>query len=151
MAARYTASGDQTLTTTAVTALTVGSNATTANRLYLEEYSLQNVGTPADLVTLHTLQRVTALGTGTLVTATKKDMADRVAQAACAENHTAEPTYTAAEELYEDGLNHRGKYRWVAGPGQEVVVPATVAAGLGFKALHATAVTDWRALAAWRE
>lgn len=149
--ARYSASGNQTLTTTFTTALTVGSNATTAHRNYITSFLFGNEGTPADLVSVWTAQRVTALGTATLVTATKRDMADRVAQAACGENHTVEPTYTAAEEAHEPPINHRGTYRWMAMPGDEIVTPATVGAGIGFKALHASAVTDFRAEAAWLE
>lgn len=149
--AGYSASGSQTLTTTATTALTVGSNATTAQRNRFIELWFGNVGTPADLVSIQVVQRCTALGTGTLVTATKLDPADRVAQAAAAENHTVEPTFTSAEELLEIPLNHRGTYRWVAAPKSEILTPATVANGIGFTCLHASAVTDWRVGAIWEE
>jgi len=151
MGAGYSASGSQTLTTGAATALTVGSNATTANRNKIKELSFGNVGTPADNVVLHTVQRCSALGTSTLVTATKLDPADRVAQAAAGENHSAEPTYTAAEEVLEVPLNTRATYRWVAAPGSEIVTPATVASGVGAHSLHASATTDWRVGAIWEE
>lgn len=149
--ARYSASGSQTLGASFKTCLTVGSNATTAQRNWIGEYRAGNEGTPADLTSVWTVQRVTALGTSTLVTATKRDLADRVAQAACGENHTVEPTYTAAEELEEDPINHRGTYRWVAAPGDEIVTPATVGAGVGIKALHASAVTVFRGSFHWVE
>ena len=151
MSAGYSASGDQTLTTTATTALTVGSNATTGQRNKFREFWMGNVGTPADLASIQVVRRCTALGTGTLVTATEIDPADRAAQAAAAENHTVEPTYTSAKELLEIPLNHRGTYRWVAAPGMEIITPATVANGIGFTSLHASAVTDWRVGALWTE
>lgn len=146
MGSRYRSSGAQTLTTSITTALLLASNASTAQRNWLIEYVLSNIGTPADLVTLHTLQRITAVGTQTAVTPTKVDLADRVAQADVGENNTAgnEPTYTSNEEIDEIPLNNRGTYRWVAAPGSQIVCPATTGDGLGFGATHASAVTDWR-------
>ena len=150
--AKYSGSGNQNLATTAITVLTVGSNATTANRNRTYELLVADEGTPADNVVLHTFQRCTALGTSTAVTGTKLDPSDRAAQAAVGENHTAgEPTYTANEELLEFALNTRATFRWVAAPGGEIVTPATVANGWGAKALHASATTAWRVTALWEE
>jgi len=142
--AKYSSSGSQTLTSSIVTALGITSNTSTVQRNWIHEFLLANVGTPADLVTLHTAQRTTAPGTATTVTATKLDLADRVAQAVVGENHSAEPTYTANEELFEIPLNNRGTYKWQAAPGMELVLPATSGDGIGFGATHASAVTDWR-------
>ena len=149
--ATYSAAGNQTLTTSAVSALSVGANATTAQRNRIYELWIANEGTPADNLILHTIQRCTALGTSTGVTATPLDKADRAAQAACGENHTVEPTYTSAEEIMEIPLNARATFRWVAAPGGEIVTPATVGSGIGGKALHASATTDWRVGAMWEE
>lgn len=148
---KYSASGNQTLTTGAATALTIGSNGTTAQRNRIYELWIANEGTPADNLVVHTVQRCTALGTSTAVTPTKLDPADRAAQAAVGENHTVEPTYTANEEVLEVPLNTRATYRWVAAPGSEIVTPATVASGVGAKALHASATTDWRVGGMWQE
>ena len=142
--AKYKSSGSQTLTDSIVTALAIGSNAGTVQRNWIHEYTIANVGTPADLVTLHTVQRTTAIGTQTAVTPTVMDFADRAAQADVGENHTGEPTYTAAEELDEVPLNNRALYRWVAAPGWEIVCPATAGDGVGWGATHASATTDWR-------
>lgn len=149
--AHYGAHGDQNLASASITALTVASNATTANRNRISEYMVADQGAPADNVVVHTLQRCTALGTNTLVTATKLDPADRVAQALCGENHTAAPTYTASEELAEFGLNTRATFRWVAAPGYEIVTPATAANGVGWSALHASATTLFGVQAYWEE
>lgn len=151
MAAKFTASGSQTLTSSAVTSL--GINAVTASlrRAFISEFIIADVGTPADNVVLHTAQRYSADGTNTQVVPTRLDLADAEADTAAGENHTVEPTYTATEEVFEIALNTRATFRWVAAPGYEIVIPATDEAGVGFKALHASATTDWRVTAAWRE
>jgi hypothetical protein len=148
--ARYSASGSQTLTTSAVTALGFAAGST-AHRNIVYEMWFANIGTPADLITVHTVQRITADGSGTSVTPTALDAADRASQNTCLENHTSEPTYTSNTEVLELPLNHRATFRWVAPPGGEIITPATDNNGLGFKALHASATTDWRVGAMWEE
>ena len=142
--AKYRSSGSQTLTSGITSALAIGSNAGTVQRNWIEEYTISNVGTPADLVTLHTVQRTTAIGTQTAVIRTVVDFADREEQADVGENHSGEPTYTSAEELDEIPLNNRALYRWVATPGFQLVCPATAGDGIGWGATHASAATDWR-------
>jgi hypothetical protein len=147
--ARYSASGSQTLASSATTALGLAAQST-AHRNIVYEMWFGNVGAPADLVTVHTVQRITADGSGTAVTPTAL-AADRASQCTCLENHTSEPTYTSNTELLEIPLNHRATFRWVAAPGGEIITPATDNNGIGFKALHASATTDWRVGAMWEE
>ena len=149
--AKYRSSGSQTLTTSIVTALHIASNATTVQRNIVEEYTIANVGTPADLVTLHTVQRITAVGSHTDVTPTVNNFEDRAAQADVGENHTSEPTYTSSEEIDEVPLNNRALYRWVAAPGWGIVCPSTAGDGVGWGATHASATTDWRVQACHEE
>jgi len=148
--ARYSASGSQTLTSSAVTALGLAAQST-AHRNMVYEMWFGNIGAPADLVTVHTVQRITADGSGTGVTPTALDAADRASQCTCLENHTSEPTYTSNTQLLEVPLNHRATFRWVAAPGGEIVTPATDNNGIGFTALHASATTDWRVGCMWEE
>ena len=149
--ARYTASGSQNLASSAITALTVAAQST-AHRNEVYDINIGNVGAPADLVTLHTIQRITAVGTaGSAVTPGLLDLADRASQSAAGENHSSEPTYTSATELLEIPLNHRATFRWVAAPGSELITPATNNSGLGAKALHASATTEWRGGFMWEE
>ena len=148
--ARYSASGSQTLTSSAVTALGFAAQST-AHRNCVYEMWFGNVGAPADQVSVHTVQRITADGSGTAVTQTALDAADRASQCTCLENHTSEPTYTSNTEVLEIPLNHRATFRWVAAPGGEVWTPATDNNGLGFKSLHASVTTDWRVGAMWEE
>ena len=149
--ARYSASGSQTLTTSATTALSVTSNTSTVQRNWVYELTFGNVGTPADQVSVIVVQRVTAPGSATAVTPTLMDLADRAAQAVAGENHTSEPTYTSNTEVMEVPLNHRATFRWVAPPNGEIVCPATSGDGIGIHSLHASATTDWRAVAFWEE
>ena len=149
--ARYSASGTQTLASGATTALSVTSNTSTVQRNWVYELTFGNVGTPADQVSVITVQRVTAPGTATGVTPTRLDLADREAQAVAGEKHSSEPTYTSTEELMEVPLNHRATFRWVAAPGSEIVCPATSGDGIGVHSLHASATTDWRVTALWLE
>ena len=149
--ARYTASGSQTLAATLDTTIHVASNGTTAHRTWIYDFQIGDVGTPADNVVVYTAQRMTAVGTHTDVTPTLVDLADRAAQADVGENHTAEPTYTASEEVWEMGLNTRAAYRWVAPPGGEFVTPATTGDGIGWGGVHASATTDNRITVAWVE
>jgi len=149
--ARYSASGSQTLTTSATTALGVTSNTSTVQRNWVYELTFGNVGTPADQVSIIVVQRVTAPGSATAVTPTLMDLADRAAQAVAGENHTSEPTYTSNTEVMEVPLNHRATFRWVAPPNGEIVCPATSGDGIGIHSLHASATTDWRAVAFWEE
>lgn len=151
MVAKYTASGSQNLASSAITALGLSAATASLRRAFVSEFIIADVGTPADNVVLHTAQRITAVGTSTAVTPTKLDPADAASDTVAGENHTAEPTYTANEEVLEIPLNTRATFRWVAAPGFEIVIPATNVNGIGFKALHASATTEWRVTAAWRE
>src|SRR3990167_5376670 len=146
--AKYIAVGSQTLTTSRSTALSIAANATTAHRCRFYEFWWANL-TPADAVTRHLVELITAVGTSTAVTPRPVDTADRAAQAQCGQNHTVEPTYTASSSRLDIPLNHRATMRWVAYPGSELVTPATASSGLALSALHATATSDWVAGAMW--
>jgi len=156
--ARYTASGTQALQatdddSTDATALTIAAQST-VHRNSIYEIWFGNIGAPADLVSVYTVSRITAATTtaaGTTVTPGPIDMADRASQSKCLENCTTEPTYTANQELLEVPLNHRATFRWVAAPGGELITPATNNFGVGFKAIHASATTDFRMGAMWEE
>ena len=151
--ARYSASGSQTLQSSAsgdATALSFAAQST-AHRNIIYEMWFGNTGAPADQVTVYTIGRITADGTGSAVTPSPLDAADRASQCTCLENHTAEPTYTSGGELLEMPLNHRATFRWVAAPGGEFITPATDNNGVGMKAIHASATTDFRMGAMWEE
>jgi len=151
--ARYSASGNQTLQSSAsgdATALSFAAQST-AHRNVIYELWMGNEGSPADQVTVYHVARVTSDGAGSAVTPSPLDPGDRASQCTCLENHTTEPTYTAGGEILEIPLNHRATFRWVAAPGGEIITPATDNNGLGLKAIHASVTTDFRMGAMWEE
>jgi len=150
--ARYSASGNNTLTSTpGDTCLSLVGITASLRRSWTYELIFGNEGTPADQVLNWTVHRCTAEGTATAVVPTRLDLADAESDMNVGENHTAEPTYTSTEELLEYPLNTRGTFRWVATPGSEIVTPATNDAGYGIVAFHASITTDYRATALWIE
>ena len=83
-------------------------------------------------------QRVTAAGTaGGAITPAKFDSGDAAASATsgggAATNFSVEPTYTANEIPILLAGNLRDQLIFFAGPGYEVITPATAANGLGVK------------------
>ena len=96
--------------------------------------------TPADNAFKWLVQRITAEGTNTDVVPKPVDPADAATEADAGENHTVEPTYTAAEVMLSIALNQRASFRWVAVPGRELVYPATAANGFGLQTPTASAV-----------
>jgi hypothetical protein len=137
------------LDTARATALTVLGIATA--RGFLHEVTFGNTGTPADFTSLYKVERVTTAGTSTPLTPSLGDLADGAARCIAGVNHSAEPSYTASEDQISIPLHFRGAYRWVANVGDEIVIPATANAGLGFNTLHPTQTTDFAFQARWTE
>lgn len=66
------------------------------------------------------------------------DPGDVAAVATAGITHSAEPTY-ASTFLFDNAMNQRAMFRWVAVPGFEFVNPATATTGLGLKNVAITA------------
>ncbi len=149
--AKYAIDGKQTTTATPFdTALSVIADATRPRRGKIVEFSVGAAGgaTAADVIVDCAIGRITAEGTNTDVVPLALDPADAATEADAGENHTIEPTYTAASEIFRIGRHMRATYRWVAAPGSEFVYPATAANGFGFRSEHASATHDegWHAI-----
>ena len=87
--------------------------------------------------------RTTADGTGDARTPNPMDPADAASSATGLKNHSAEPTYTANEEVWGPmGLHMRATYRWVAVPGREIVCAGSANVGVGFVAFHASVTPE---------
>ena len=108
--------------------------AVAARRIKVHEFVFGTDGTPADQVMTYDVSRTSAAGTATSITALPLDPADSAMLGLTVGNHTVEPTVTAASSLWAAGINQRATHRWVAFPGQELVIPATNLAGLAFRA-----------------
>lgn len=128
-----TAPAQASLTTTFKTLLNLSSGAT-PRRAKVHEFVFGTDGTPADNAMTWDVSRTTAIGTGVAGVVVPLDPADAAFSGASTINHTVEPTVTANSSLWGAGMNQRATHRWVAYPGQELVIPATANAGLCFRA-----------------
>ncbi|MCI0420081.1 MAG: hypothetical protein L0312_12795 [Acidobacteria bacterium] len=130
----YAATGMENAVTAALTtALSIARGASRRVRIY--EFTMSASGTPADNICRWVAQRFTVAPTVTAVTPAALDPADPASITTAGENASAEGTYTAATELFDQGINQRAAYRWVAAPGGELVIPDTAAAGIGIRVL----------------
>lgn len=109
--------------------------AATTTRGAIYHFNLGTTGTAADGVLEWRLARFTAAGTSTSVTPVALDPADPAAILTAGSNFTGEPTYTANTSLFDQGLNQRATYTWIAVPGGELLIPATASNGIGLAAL----------------
>lgn len=120
------------------TALILTGAATVAPKI--TDFTVSASGTPADNVLFWDVQRSTAAGTSTAVTPRSAAYSPGIVTPIASlvtggSNATVEPTYTASNELWKQGINQRAAYRWVAAPGFELVIPAVANAGIGWALL----------------
>lgn len=128
---------------TASTTASVGSvtaDATRPRRFRLYDWTFGSEASPADNPFLWLIQRATAAGTSTAVVPQPLDPADAATEMDAGENHTVEPTYTAAAILLHIPLNQRATFRWVAAPEGQLVFPATASNGFGVQTPTGSAV-----------
>lgn len=136
MGARYSINGAQTVANPTDSVLGLTSSTLLRPRIY--DIIFGQGGTASDNQLEYLLSRYTAVGTGTSVTPQSLDPDEVAANSSALEDHTAEPTYTAGANLLRVVTNTRAAQRWVAVPGGELLVPATVNAGIGVQPIHGT-------------
>jgi hypothetical protein len=129
--AKYVADFQRTASTTGTLGSLGAVSTTQARRGKVYDIMFGSEATPADAAILWAVKRYTAAGTSTAVTPVSLDPADAAFLGQAGENHTIEPTYTAASFLLNIPVNQRATFRWIAAPGGEMVYPATTANGLG--------------------
>src|SRR5687767_15452291 len=112
--ARFSADFQRTASTTGTVGSVGAVSTTQARRGKIYDLMFGSEATPADAAILWTLRRYTAAGTSTAVTPQALDSADAAFLGQAGENHTIEPTYTAAAILLNVPLNQRATFRWVA-------------------------------------
>lgn len=137
--ARYAVDFKRTASATASVG-TITADATRPRRVKWYDLILGSEASAADNPFLYVLQRCTAAGTSTAVVPQPLDPADAATETDAGENHTIEPTYTAAAILLDIALNQRATFRWVAAPGSELVTPATASNGIGIATPTSSAV-----------
>lgn len=132
-----------TLARTASTSASLGNwNAASSSPRRNKTYDLMvgSEASPADNAFLYLVQRITTAGTSTAVTPSPIDPADAASGMTAGQNDTIEPTYTAGLVMLRIPVNQRATFRWVAGQGAELVVPATASNGLGIQTPTSSAV-----------
>ena len=153
MGDRYAATGEQTAVeaSPSETTLNVFNPGTTVRgRMY--EILFSQGGAPADTVIQWLVQRSTVVGTeGAGVVPAPLDIDAPASILDGAEDHTAEPTYTAATELLDFDLNQRATFRFVAAPGGEFLIPAVADNGIGAVPASATYTGIARTTMHWSE
>ena len=148
----YSVTGRQDVTTATPGDTSLTLNGVTTTRGRVKEWTISTGGTPADNAIQWLARRHSASGTGTAVsTIAENDLDGPVALIAAEEDHTVEPTYTAGGELFDNFLNQRATYRWVATPNGEWLIPATSDAGVGWTAFHASYTGSAEVSASWAE
>lgn len=126
--------------------------AATTRRGHIEAITVSTQGAPADNTIVWTFQRFTVSGTATSKTAVKKDSAGSpAATLVTKENATAEPTYTANEEVIDEGMNQRATGRFIYAPGKEILTNITTDNGFGMKAQHASNTATVNTTIEWTE
>lgn len=125
----------QAITSTFKTILSVASSATPKrNRVYFIKLGQDAAPAASDNSITFDVARLTAAGTATTITPTKKDDADGAALAACAANHTVEPTITANSTVWIWAGNQRAPFSWFAySDSDQLVSPATSGSGLALR------------------
>lgn len=154
MGDRYAATGQDAATTVSPGTTSLGLTGTAVSRGRIYDLNFGCDSTPADLAFRWQAMRFTAAGTSTAVTAAALDQLAGTQVTAimiAGENHSAEPTYTAATELIDLPLNQRATYRWVASPGGELVIPAVAANGIGIREFGASGTPAMETTAHWDE
>lgn len=131
--------------------LLINAAAASPSRIKVFDYSIGCNATPADLSFTWIVQRSTTAGTGSALTPNATDPADTLAAiAVCKDTVTADPTLTAAAFLWGVPLNQKASFRWVASPGDEIVIPATANAGIMI-GLSAASTTTFGGSASFEE
>lgn len=139
MADKYAVTGSQSANTSTPGKTTLNLfNPGTTKRGQIYDVMISASGTPADNALMWTLQRTTAVGTeGAGVVPTPID-GGAASILDGAETHSAEPTFTAATELWQQMLHQRATWRWVAAPEGKLLIPAATSNGIAARAFHAS-------------
>lgn len=139
MSHRYGVTGEQTAVETSPgeTILNLFAPGTT-RRGWIYYMAFSAGGTMADQVQRVQVQRTTAVGTeGAGVTPTALDGGNPAAVLDAGEDHSVEPTYTAATELWDQDVHVRATPQIQLQPDSHIVIPATTNAGVGARSFSA--------------
>ncbi len=132
MGDRYAQTGTEAAVSASLqTVLGITGDANVRGRLY--DFTVSQSGTPEDSTVNWTVMRYTVAPTGSAVTPTALDDGAPAAQLVAVEDAGTTGTHTAGSEMFDQDINERAAYRWVAAPGGELVIPANATNGMGIR------------------
>lgn len=103
-------------------------------RIEIQRFEAGCYSTPGSVGIRLQAGRITAEGTNTDVVPRPTDLADTaVTTSDAGEAHSVEPTYTVNIELFNRGFHSLGGLVWFAPKGSGLMIPATAAAGIGWR------------------
>jgi hypothetical protein len=104
---------------------------------------LGNASSPADNAFIYNFIRCTTAGTGTTVTPVQLDnQGDTLASTIVATNLISADPSLSGIAILNWPVNQRGSVRWVAAPGDELVIPSTASNGFMFGLSAASSTTQ---------
>lgn len=127
-----------TTTKTAIVGLTAQTTGLTSCDIFHITGSAANIPNAQDCMIEWNVLAITTVGTGTTVTAVKRDSSKGVAATVCTVNHTVAPTGLATLTTSQllRSVNQKSLMEWVAlEPGSEIIVPNTNTNGHALTAL----------------
>ena len=110
---------------------------TTLAKGKIYEYGVGAVAS-ADASFDHEIFRVSTAGTGAAVTPSPNDPDETASISDAIDTVTVDPTIGVI--LYRHGMHQRASWRWVAGPGDELIWPNTANNGIGGGLAAASAI-----------
>ncbi len=138
----YTVNGPSATGTGLKTAVTIIASSTARPAIFEFSVGLTTAPNSTDQQLDFAVQRFTVAGTAASnPTPLPVDPSDVAAVATAGITHSSEPTYTSTGILFENAMNQRAMFRWVAVPGYEFKTPATTANGIGVKNVAITATS----------
>lgn len=120
--------------------------------LHIYEIMIACDAAPDDEAATFALMRTTARGTqSTTVAPNPLSTQSPASIATLDDTWSVDPTITANSQLLQFAMNQRATIRWVARPGNEIVVPATANAGLALVSVVATSPANFVFSISWTE
>lgn len=116
-----------------LTVLSVAAN--TTHRVHVYDWLFGTSAAADDNTIINKLERFTATPTGSAATPVALDLAEPASISPCVQAGT---TGTISGVLLAIPTNQRASHRWVAAPDGELVIPATAASGIAYRAVHAS-------------
>ena len=140
MSDRFASAGSETVTAALTTILWITAVATTRSKIY--DFVVSASGAMEDDTVRYVIQRNTVEPTGAADAPVALDADGPVPLSGGGRTATAEGTYTANTEMFDQNVHVRAAFRWVAAPGSEITLPAATVNVVGIRCSASSYVGD---------